>query len=108
MATSSARTDAHAAADFSLAQTRYSFIAQGEDTGRVTQKKFSFGGWHNAAASALKQVPLQQALEPAHLHAQRRLGSAGLRGDPAQAALPADRHIGAKKVEADLLRYHIL
>src|SRR5258708_4674075 len=96
--------DAHAAADLRLAQTRQGFITQSEDTGRVSQKEFPLGGWHNATASALKQLPFEQALKPAHLHAQRRLGSSRLRSDPTQAALPTDRHIGAKKVEADLPR----
>jgi hypothetical protein len=53
-------------------------------------------------------MSLQQALQPPHLHAQRRLRSAGLRSHAAQAALATNRHIGAKKVETDLLRYHLL
>ncbi len=69
----------------------------------VSEEELALGGRHDAAAGALEQLPIDQALEPAHLHAQGRLRAAGLRRHPAQAALPADRHIGAQQVDADLV-----
>jgi hypothetical protein len=79
-------------------ERRRGLLMRGQDAPRVWQQQLAVGRQRHAAAVALEQRPAELLLEPAHLHADRRLGPVHPLGGGGVAAGLGDRYEAAQEV----------